>query len=74
MTNDQTRSRTAADNLAPTARLRFVLRTPLDAAACSLNAMPERILQQWWAEDVPGYMRRGAQGEWRDVEVGVEAP
>jgi hypothetical protein len=65
--------RTAADTWAPTAKLRFVERIPVDPA----NPIPlhsVRILQQWWAEDVPGYMRAGAQGEWRDVPVGVEAP
>lgn len=29
------------------------------------------ILQQWWAPDVPDYMRSGT-GEWRDVPVEEE--
>jgi hypothetical protein len=27
-----------------------------------------QVLQQWWAADVPSYMR-GNEGEWRDVLV-----
>jgi hypothetical protein len=26
------------------------------------------VLEQWWAPDVPAYMRSG-EGEWREVEV-----
>ena len=28
-----------------------------------------RVLQVWWAEDIPSYMRNSAKGEWRDVPV-----
>jgi hypothetical protein len=53
----------------PTARLRFVVR-----AAPPLGDMPvnERVLQVWYSQDVPGYMRRDAEGEWRDVSVEEE--
>lgn len=59
------------NNYIPTARLRFVERpTSLDAENCRTL----RILQQWWAEDLPGYMRKDATGEWRDVPLEVESP
>jgi hypothetical protein len=48
--------------LAPTAKLRF-----LDRASGA--TMREVVLQQWWAPDVPSYMRDESQGEWRDVQV-----
>ena len=33
----------------------------------------EMVLQQWWTEDVPAYMRGPmTPGEWRDVPTGVE--
>lgn len=55
----------------PTAKLRFVERpASLDAENCRTL----RILQQYWAEDLPGYMRAEAKGEWRDVVTGVESP
>jgi hypothetical protein len=47
------------DAYAPTAFLRFVTRKPPG---------PTRILQQWWAENAPDYMRSHA-GEWRDVPM-----
>ena len=60
---------TVRGDLAPTARLRWVERTP------DLGVVPaHRVLQQWFAADVPSYMRTMAEGEWRDVPVGVEAP
>jgi len=43
--------------LAPTARLRFT---------------SAGKLQQWWAEDVPKYMR-STSGEWKDVPTSDEA-
>jgi hypothetical protein len=59
----------------PTPRLRWVATT-----TWSENAVPKalapgvaedqltyHVLQQWWAEDMPGYMRNQAKGEWRDV-------
>ena len=68
-------------DLAPTARLRWVERevpaTELSegGGAVTLRGMTQwRVLQQWWAADVPSYMRATAEGEWRDVPVGVEAP
>jgi hypothetical protein len=58
-------------NMEPTAKLRFVERaTSLDAESCRTV----RILQQWWAEPIPPYMRNDAIGEWRDIPMGVEAP
>jgi hypothetical protein len=33
------------------------------------DSYKQRFLQQWFAPDVPGYMRRDAEGEWRDVPV-----
>lgn len=48
----------------PTTRLRFVMYTsPLGTTP------PQKILQQWWAPDMPGYMRDPLVGEWRDVPV-----
>jgi hypothetical protein len=58
----------SANNYRPTTQLRFVIRNS------SPDDMPKRILQQWWAEDMPGYMRDVAKGEWRDVPIGEEAP
>jgi hypothetical protein len=55
--------------LAPTARLRFIEREGLTGLET-----PARILQQWFAPDMPGYMRDPNVGEWRDVPVGIEAP
>jgi hypothetical protein len=50
--------------LAPTTKLRFVEKeSSLDAE----NAQTIIILQQFWAPDVPEFMR-GKDGEWRDVE------
>jgi hypothetical protein len=55
----------------PTAKLRFVERaTSLDAENCRTL----KILQQWWAEPMPAYMRSEGTGEWRDIPMGVEAP
>lgn len=57
--------------LIPTARLRFVERAvSLDAE----NSATMKILQQYWAEDMPGYMRDLAKGEWRDVECVMGEP
>ena len=68
----------ASDTWVPTAKLRFVERggdmvqgVTIPAGATS-SWVPRRILQQWYAEDVPGYMRSTAAGEWRDVVVEVE--
>jgi hypothetical protein len=59
------------NQLIPTARLRFVERAvSLDAE----NSATVKILQQYWAEDMPGYMRDLAKGEWRDVECVMGEP
>jgi hypothetical protein len=51
-------------DFAPTTKLRFIEKeSSLDAE----NAQTIRVLQQWWAPDVPEFMR-GRDGEWRDVE------
>lgn len=52
----------------PTARLRWERR---EIFGDPVNTT--RVLQQWYAADVPGYLRRTAEGEWRDVpEVEVK--
>jgi hypothetical protein len=56
-------------DLAPTARLRFVERTVEREGKKSATTV--RILQQFWALDVPSYMR-GKEGQWRDVPLEVE--
>lgn len=68
------------ENYEPTPRLRFVerdvLQDDLMAIASDLGmaeALPKQlILQQWWAEDMPAYMRDRARGEWRDVPLETE--
>jgi hypothetical protein len=50
----------------PTARLRWEERRQGDA-------IPYRVLQVWWAPDVPAYMVDPVVGEWRDVECVVGA-
>jgi len=53
-------------DLVPTAKLRFVSRAvPPDTDGGTASIA--RILQQWWAPDVPAYMVDDAQGEWRDI-------
>lgn len=49
------------DAYVPTPRLRFVYRDTLSEGL--------RVLQQWFAPDMPGYMRDPKVGEWRDVPV-----
>ena len=49
----------------PTARLRWVKK---DEPTAGL-AIGGIVLQQWFSQDVPGYMRRDAEGEWRDVPL-----
>jgi hypothetical protein len=61
-------------SLAPTPRLRFVRRpvsTPDPTVEYGVTVTGERVLQQWWAADVPSYMR-GSEGEWRDVDTADE--
>jgi hypothetical protein len=63
--------------LEPTARLRWVERAPAGGGVVIDEAKyleSLRVLQQWWAPAVPAYMRNPIDGEWRDVETGVEAP
>jgi hypothetical protein len=55
----------------PTARLRFVKRE-IPGVEGGVPAYTLRILQQYWAQDVPGYMRKSAEGGWRDVEIEEE--
>lgn len=63
----------ANDDWVPTARLRFVEReVPLDNPGQLVTKRTVRILQQYWAHDVPGYMRKSAEDEWRDVVVEEE--
>lgn len=45
-------------NFVPTTRLRWYR-----------DVDGQLYLQQWWAEDMPGYMRDQAKGEWRTVET-----
>jgi hypothetical protein len=50
----------------PTGRLRFVSRLENPH-----SEVPRKILQQWYALDVPAYML-GTEGEWRDVALESE--
>ena len=54
---------------APTARLRWVERHQLADGTPLPERHVVRVLQQYWAEALPGYMRNSAAGEWRDVEM-----
>jgi hypothetical protein len=59
------------DKYVPTTRLRWIERaSSLDAE----NASTVKVLQQYFAEDLPGYMRNDAKGEWRDVITVEGAP
>jgi len=60
---------TVHGNLAPTAKLRWVSR---DGARVHAS-LPNFVLQQYWAQDVPSYMQSMAVGEWRDVPI-AESP
>jgi hypothetical protein len=60
----------------PTATLRFVER---EVKREKIQNAPEiwsmstvRILQQWFAPDVPAYMVDPTQGEWRDIVIEKE--
>jgi hypothetical protein len=53
-------------DMAPTPKLRFVVRP--------VGPTMQSVLQQWWAHDVPEYMREPNKGEWRDVETFEESP
>ena len=52
------------DGMVATANLRWVERTP-DPGVVPAH----RVLQQYFAQDMPGYMRAPGVGEWRDVPV-----
>jgi len=54
-------------DLRPTPRLRWIQRE-LKLGERGWG----RDLQQWWAEDMPSYMRDQAKGEWRDVPTESE--
>ena len=52
-----------------TARLRFVERPLPETMVEGVRTLHvARILQQWFAPELPRYMR-GSEGEWRDVEL-----
>lgn len=53
------------DDWIGTTKLRFVERQIGTEPVARIAS----ILQQWYAPDVPGYMRDPAVGEWRDVAV-----
>jgi hypothetical protein len=60
------------DDWQPTTRLRFVNYTsPLNASPVS---GARKILQQWWAPNMPAYMQDPTVGEWRDVPLMEESP
>ena len=61
-----------SEKFIPTARLRFVKRAH-EFQSMDPTMPMQRILQQWWAEDMPSYMRDKALGEWRDVELTEES-
>jgi hypothetical protein len=66
---------TTPNNFVPTPRLRFVerevttpgMRGPVNEMVATVKIV--RILQQYFAEDVAGYMRNQGAGEWRDVPL-----
>jgi len=61
----------ANEDWVQTAKLRFVHRV-IESQPAKLSAVTKLILQQWFAADVPGYMKNHAEGEWRDVPVEEE--
>lgn len=52
--------------MAPTAMLRWVEKVPPQGNKPGKKSI---VLQQWWTEDVPAYMRADSDGEWRDVPL-----
>jgi hypothetical protein len=58
----------------PTPKLRFVERAgvPILQHDNTKVEMTVHVLQQWFSQDVPGYMRKDAEGEWRDVLTEAE--
>ena len=63
------------EDWAPTERLRFVERQTSEGVEQKSKkttvARTVRILQQWFAPNVPSFMR-GNEGEWRDVSIESE--
>jgi len=59
-------------DLRPTPRLRWVQIKPVPDSRFGLAQVDFKMLQQWWAEDMPSYMRDQAKGEWRDVPTESE--
>jgi hypothetical protein len=58
----------ANEDWVPTGKLRWL---PRDGARIHAS-LPNIVLQAWYSPNVPGYMRRDAEGEWRDVVVEEE--
>jgi hypothetical protein len=56
--------------LEPTPRLRWVERAA--GSALDDNATMH-VLQQWWAPQMPAYMRDPNVGEWKDIELAQDA-
>jgi hypothetical protein len=56
---------------APTPRLRFIIKAVGDLTLTQKYGYTQtaRVLQQWWAPDVPMYMADPTEGEWRDVAL-----
>ena len=57
----------------PTTRLRFAWREVAlqRGPVIEIAAHRVKVLQQWFAPNVPGYMSDPAVGEWRDVPDAV---
>jgi hypothetical protein len=65
--------------MTPTSKLRFVRRSVPDQTFGENIARYERVLQQWWEEEVPtanlGFAEiklKQAAGEWRDIPLETE--
>ena len=58
--------------LAPTAQLRWVWRAVRTGDATETGATfvvkRRRVLEQYWDQDVPDYMRSRRGGEWREID------
>ena len=61
-----------SDDWVPTPRLRWLSRAhkvTMDDSGTETTTM-DAVLQCWWAQDLPSYMKRGnEEGEWRDVPM-----
>jgi hypothetical protein len=53
--------------LAPTAHIKWFVPKPFTAIN-NVLVKPKPVLMQWWAPDVPSYMVKTGEGEWREVE------